>query len=361
RAFVGETVAVTLSVTNRKLLPLPGLRVDDYLPVELVFTDVTPEASHIPGLAFIRQHFSLSWFERAARTYHFDCRRRGLYIFPQLRLETGDPFGLFPVQAEIRQEDRLIIYPQVKPVAGLDLPAKTLFGPAVADRRMLEDPVYLRGVRPYQPQDSLRYIHWKATARTDALQTKMFEPTTAPAVVFLVNVATFSKSWRGIDPVLLERVVSVAASLCAYAVEQKLMVGLSANGTAYRSDQQLRVLPSRSPQQLTRLLEALASVRGIASSEFEPFLLRDSSRLPWEATLVVITAVVTPGLEEGLLRLKDAGRKLVLLSLAETPPRRIRGVLTYHLPGRQQDEAFHFTPVGGAPEDRPAKPEEAGP
>lgn len=345
RAFVGEVVEVTFSVTNRKPLPLPHLRIDDYFSEDLIFTDLKPETSHIPGLSIFKQYFSLSWFERTGRTYHLDCRQRGLYTFPQLRIQTGDPFGLFTVQRELIQEDRLIIYPEVKPVAGLDFPAKELLGAKVADRRLFEDPIYMRGIRPYQPEDDLRHVHWKATARTDVMQTKMFEPTTAPNVVLFVNIATLSRLWQGVDPELLERVVSVAASLCAYAVENRLMIGLAANGTAFRSDQPLRVLPSRSPQQLTRLLEALAGIRGYAGSEFETFLLHESSRLPWGSTILIITAVVTPELEVVMLRLKDAGRKLVLLSMAEAPPRWLRGVLTYHLPGRTVEEAYHFIPA----------------
>ena len=60
---------------------------------------------------------------------------------------------------------------------------------------------------------------------------------------------------------------------------------------------------------------------------------------------MIVTAVVTPELEVVLLRLKDAGRKLVLLSLADEPPRWIRGLVIYHLPGRAEDESFHFMPV----------------
>ena len=233
----------------------------------------------------------------------------------------------------------------VKPVSGLQLPQKEPFGPQIADRRILQDPIYMRGIRPYQPEDDLRFVHWKATARAQALQTKIFEPTSTLTLVLFVNISTLTNPWEGIDPVLLERVVSVSASICAYAIGERLAVGLSANGALPLSDQSLRVLPGRSPQQLTHLLEALAAIRGVVSSKFEDFLLHDSARLPWGATLMIVTGVVTPALEAVLLRLKDAGRRLVLLSLAEQPPRWMRGVVTYHLPGRGEDEVFAFEPV----------------
>ncbi len=345
RAFVGETVEVTLTVTNRKILPLTRLRLIDHVSEQLVFTDLTLRTSALAGLAQIRHHFALSWFERVTRTYHLQCQQRGIYHFRNARAQTGDPFNFFTLEADIGVVDRLIIYPTVKPVTGLYLPDKEPFGPQVAERQLLQDPIYMRGVRPYQPEDSLRFVHWKATARMQELQVKIFEPTSVPNLMLFVNISTFAKGWTGIDPVLLERVVSVAASICAYAVEARLLVGLSANGALPRSDQPLRVLPSRSPQQWTRMLEALAAIRGVSSGQFEPFLLHESGRLSWGATLMIVTAVVTPELEGVLLRLKDAGRKLVLLSLADEPPRWIHGLVIYHLPGRAADENFHFVPV----------------
>ncbi len=101
-------------------------------------------------------------------------------------------------------------------------------------------------------------------------------------------------------------------------------------------------MPSRNPQQLTCLLEALAGIDGFAGTAFEDFLLHQSLRLPWGATILEVTQVVSPELEAVLLRLKQAGRKLVLLSLADEPPARLPGVLTYHLPGRVVAAEYHF-------------------
>jgi hypothetical protein len=62
-------------------------------------------------------------------------------------------------------------------------------------------------------------------------------------------------------------------------------------------------------------------------------MLRESPRLPWAATLVVVTAVVTDEIMVALLRLKEAGRRVVLISLAEEPPpMNLGNILTYHIP-----------------------------
>ena len=88
-------------------------------------------------------------------------------------------------------------------------------------------------------------------------------------------------------------------------------------------------------QPLLISLEALAAATSFATSSIESLLLTESARLPWGATLVVVTGIVTEELLATLLRLHQVGRRLVLVSLAEQAPDTAflpPGILTYHLP-----------------------------
>jgi uncharacterized protein (DUF58 family) len=229
----------------------------------------------------------------------------------------------------------LIVYPQVLPLAALGFPPKEPFGEVKASSRIFEDPSRPIGVRDHQPQDSFRHVHWKATARRQELQAKVYEPTTSHNLVIFLNVATFARHWQGVSPALLERAIALAASVASHGFEQRFQVGLVANGSIPHSDQPIKVLPSRRPDQLARLLEALAAVTSFATSSIESLLLAESSRLPWGATLVVVTTVVTEEILSALVQLRDSGRRLVLVSLEEElelPLPRVSGILTYHLP-----------------------------
>ncbi|MFO7679297.1 MAG: hypothetical protein R6X34_04550, partial [Chloroflexota bacterium] len=58
-----------------------------------------------------------------------------------------------------------------------------------------------------------------------------------------------------------------------------------------------------------------------------------SPRLPWAATVILVTAVVTDEILIVLTRLQEAGRKVVLISLAPAPPPKgVERILTYHIP-----------------------------
>jgi uncharacterized protein (DUF58 family) len=152
-------------------------------------------------------------------------------------------------------------------------------------------------------------------------------------VLIFLNVATFSRHWLGQIPELMERAISVAGSLAALCSEMHLPVGLIANGFLPGSDQPLRLLPGRSPDQLLHILELLAAVTAFATQPIEELLLRESPRLPWGSTLLVITAVAHEELLATLLDLQRSGRKVVLFTLAERPPERdLPAILVYHLP-----------------------------
>jgi uncharacterized protein (DUF58 family) len=386
RAFIGETVDLTLTVENRKLLPVAWLRVQDEWPADLhlaedsnvrsdagAASDVRyPSAgpggapvselrtTPIPERNLLTNVFSLRWYERVRRHYTVLCEKRGYYRLGAARATSGDILGMQRREYAYSSLDWLLIYPRVLPIEELGLPPKNPFGEVRARQQIFEDPARTIGVRDHQPEDGFRRIHWKATARTQgargarALQSKVYEPTTSFTLVTFVNVATFDRYWYGTIPELLERCITVAASVCAYAAERRYVIGVVANGTVPRSDQPIKVLPGRDPQQLSRVLEALAVVTPVATQSIAELLAHESPRLPWGATLAVVTANVNDELYSTLLRLHDAGRRLVLLSLAQDPPDPVvsEQILTYHLPDAasayyplQTSAAWQLSPV----------------
>lgn len=332
RAFPGETLHMTTRVTNRKFLPLSWLEVSDEVPTALPLEQIALVPTHVPHISRLDTVLSLRWYERVSRHYDMACTARGVYTLGPVHLKSGDIFTLFETQEDREDRDRLVVYPRIWPLEELGLPSKDPFGERQAYRRLIEDPLRTSGVRDYHSEDSLRYIHWKVTAHRGDLQVRVFEPTATLNLVILLNVATFEYHWQGFVPELLERTISVAGSLVAWAVGRKYKVGLVANGSMPLSDQPIRVPPGRSPDQLAVILEALAAVTSFATMPIPELLRRESPRLPWGATLVVVTAIVTEELAVAILGLKEAGRRMALVSLAEEIPPPLHGVTVYHLP-----------------------------
>lgn len=317
RVFVGETIDLSVQVSNRKVLPLAWVKIDDQFPAMLTPENKTLAPSHIPLTAYLSQRAALGWFERARWSYRLPCKQRGYYPLGPARLRSGDLFGLFERERVNPHVDRLIVYPQIKPMEDWGLPPKDPLGDIQARVPIFEDATRARGVRDYRTDDAPKHVHWRATARRGELQVKVYEPTISFQWVLFVNVATFPLAWQGVNSELLERVISLAASIANYAAEHKVSVGLVANGTWPDSDQRLRILPSRDPDQLRNLLEALAAVTSFVTTPIESLLRSEAASLSWGAALVMITGIVTPGMLAEMLRLRQAGRKLALISLDE--------------------------------------------
>ncbi len=333
RAFLGETVELTLEVHNRKFLPVTWLHVIDVFPATLPVQGHEVRVNPSTNLGEFISFWNPGIFGRLTRRFSVECSQRGYYSYGPATLSSGDGFGMFSAKGVLAGQQRLIVYPKLYKAEELRLPAKNPFGERMADTRLVEDPLRYAGIREWQPQDGMKRVHWKATARRQALLSRLYEPTQEPQVLIFLNVATLERHWLGHIPELMERAVSVAGSLAAVAAEERLPVGLIANGVLPGSDQPLRLLAGRSPDQLVRILELLAAVTPFASAPIEEMLLRDAPRLPWGATLVVVTAIAHEGLLAALLELRRAGRKVLLFTLAEAPPAAVLpGITVYHLP-----------------------------
>lgn len=337
RAFVGEMVELRLSVANRKFLPLTWLRIADVFPTELPLIGATVVKRHDTNLGEMGTFWSLKSYERLERSFQLQAVQRGYYRFGPSRWETGDLFGLFHSVHQHDDEQTLIVYPKVIPLTSLGLPAKEPFGDLRAPHFVFTDPLRTVGIRDYHPEDDFRFVHWKASARRQQLQTKVLEPASSHNLLVALDVVTLPHHWQGLIPEVLEQAISVAASLCYYGLEQRWPTGLIANGALPRSDQPLKLLPGRAPAQMTAILEMLAVITPFVTAPIEKLLAAEAARLPWGSTVVVVSAIVTPALAATLLDLQRAGRRLALISLDPAPlPPALRNVLVYQLP-RQPD------------------------
>ncbi len=313
RAFWGKSVAMSHVIINNKPLPLPWIAVEDQYPVALkMISQAHPYAARLRMMGFSAA-FSLAWYERVTRHYTFLCTARGEYEFGPLEIKSGDIFGLFRRTATVELPGTLLVYPRYVPVEQLGIPARQPFGDHKSTQMIVTDPLRLRAVREYAYGDNPRHIHWKATARRGALQTRLFEPSATPQLYVFLNQDTFVHMFEGLDAQTLELTISVAASVANYALEEGWMVGMQINTFAVASDRQVKVPPSRDSGQLTRILESLARIKGWSGLPMEELIRAQRYSLPRGATLVVVTGIVTADMLDVLLSLRRAGHPVTLI------------------------------------------------
>jgi uncharacterized protein (DUF58 family) len=229
-------------------------------------------------------------------------------------------------------EDRVVVFPEVRPVQELGLRADDPFGRRRSPQQLFQDNNQPVGIRDYRPGDSFRRIHWPATARVGALQSRVYQPVSGHDLIVCLNVTTLADHWMSGRQGLLEELVRMAASMVSKAVEEGYRVGLVSNGSIAHGGRPFRIMPGRSRQHLPHLLEALAGLTPIVTTPFDRFLLSQAPHLQYGSTLIVLTAITSPALVEVLIRLRERTRRSLLISLAEEAPPFVPGVQTVHRP-----------------------------
>ena len=332
RVFIGEETTLSVIVTNRKPVPLGRLLIEDEVPNPIEFADADLVTNFHPNSTVLRHSTSLAWYERIKWEYRIKSDQRGLYRIGPARLESGDLFGFFRSQKLVPDDVYLLVYPKVVPLPELGMPAIRPLGETRGGIAIFQDPSRPRGIRDYQVGDPMKTVDWKVSAKMQKLQVRTFEPSSAFTVVLVVVVETTEHPWEGYSPADLETVIVAAASVAAYASEREYNLGLFSNGTPILADRPMKIPPTRSPEQLTIILEALATIRPLPVGPMAPQLIEQARQIPVGTTLVIVAALVSAEMAEAIVNLKRQGYQLVLVYVGSREcPELPDGVLVHRL------------------------------
>ncbi|HMT21093.1 MAG TPA: hypothetical protein PKE20_07610, partial [Promineifilum sp.] len=152
RAFLGESVDVMLTLTNKSRLAVPWLQFQESVPPELRLQATTSRVVTLRGRETV--HYS----------YQVKAMQRGYYQLGPLRITSGDLFGLARQRFGTLPADHLTVYPRIISLTQLGLPSRLPFGSIASRQRLFEDPARPMGVREFHSGDSLRHMNWKASA-----------------------------------------------------------------------------------------------------------------------------------------------------------------------------------------------------
>lgn len=289
RAQMGQIFEERFEIDNPNRLPRLWIEVRD--------------ESSLPGTQASRLFPLVE--SRRGRTYLARTRllKRGVYPLGPSVLESGDPFGLFPVSRKYPADESLLVYPLLAEVRSFPTPAGIIPGGEALRRRTQQVTPNAAGVRDYAPGDPLNRIHWVSTARRGRLIAKEFELDPQAEVWIFLDASRTGQSslpyeppsqdaedlWKRsgqlqLPPSTEEYGVSVAASLVRYFLRQGRTVGFASAG------QSLSVIPpDRGARQLSKILESLALLRSEGSLPLRSLVELQAQHMARGSTIVLIT------------------------------------------------------------------------
>lgn len=378
RLFPGESIEVVLRAENRKPLPLPWLEVEDEVPAGLRHESVAAVGGQ-QSVPVVRSA-GVSWYSAVKWRYRLRARRRGYYPLKPVQVSSGDIFGLYRRTREWAASQAIIVYPRLLEPREMMLPSLNPVGDSVSASRVFEDPSRTVGIRDYSPGDSLRRIHWKATARRAALQVRIFEPTTTLKPLLFLAVDAFpgvqeralsgtaasgrpagvtspgsapgataadsaqaeaaAEAARRAAREVFEFAISATASLARNVIEQNGQVGLWVNSRLADTGQPATIPPSGGLPHLMAILEALAKVTAEAGDPFAAFFDANRRHLAFGTTPMFVIGEVPEGLAPVLVDLVERGHRphviQVRRSRKPSPEEHLPGVAWYAVRPRRR-------------------------
>lgn len=201
-------------ITIKRSVPFPLF----YLIVE----DVLPEK--LSGQRRMKEPKKLlfPWFKKTIEMqYELGRMPRGEHRFTQVRVRTGDLFGLIDKEMTFAAENYFLVYPHTVDLKYRQNEKQFEQGAINSKAKFWQDTTMAIGIREYQPGDRFSWIDWKATARRDRIMTKEFEQMQSHDVVVIMD---------RVKSAVFEEIVTFSASLARAIIKSGAKVGFVSAG-----------------------------------------------------------------------------------------------------------------------------------
>lgn len=325
-ATVGDSVHEELKLINSSLLPAIWVEIVDTsttlsTPVRMV-SDVGAKTSRTRYLSHL-------------------CRQRGLYSIGPTRLRTGDPFGIYTLTVHDYHSDTILVTPPLLPMTQLRIALAGWAGDQRRRRGALEREISDVGLRNYLPGDSLRRIHWHASAHFDELIVRQLEASASGDWWIFVDLEARIQAGKDRDSTL-ELAIVLAASLAMRGLKEHRLVGLALVGPDL-----VWLEPRSDSAHRWRILRALAMA---GAGEYSLADLLGMRHPTQTATMIAITPSTDPGWIVAAGRRRGAGQVALLVDPAEfggpIKQSKVASALAYsgipfhHIPRSLLEEAY---------------------
>lgn len=209
----GEHVNVEYKVSNTSFLPIPHAKIEFFVSEKF---DV---GSSLKEIAYFKNYQMINFSKEIV------CKYRGYYKLGKAKVEIYDPMLLSSREIVFDKEIDLIVRPKVHSVASFLKDTNDLHGTMKSHEKTEEDRTNIANIRPFERGDQLKNIHWKLTAKTGELQTKVFEQTLSARFFIVLNGSSsqFKDGMRFEDE---EEMVSCCASYVKDALQNGVQTRL---------------------------------------------------------------------------------------------------------------------------------------
>ena len=224
-ANYGEDVELIEVAENRKRLPLPFIILKFEAPRELKFYDManTSTSDHL----YREDMLTMKAFSKHTRRIRAMCSKRGYYVFPRVGITTSDLLLIERFTRDFPNDSHLVVLPEILNTDMIQMLTSVTLSELQCRRTLLTDPFTLAGIREYGPDDPMKSINWKASAKTGELMVNQNASTCTQKVHIFLNLDTYNQK-RSTS--LLEKSISLTYTYLRELAELGIPASVYTNG-----------------------------------------------------------------------------------------------------------------------------------
>ncbi len=224
-ANFGEDIELVEIAENKKRLPLPFIILKFECPRELKFYDMNNTSTS--DFLYREDMLTMKAFSKHTRRIKARCSKRGYFVFPRVGITTSDLFLTERFTMDFPNDSYLVVLPEILDTDLMRMLTSITLSELQCRRTLLTDPFTLAGIREYGPDDPMKSINWKASAKTGELMVNQNASTCAQKVHIFVNLSYYNPKH---SVSLLEKSISLAYTYLRELAENGIPASIYTNG-----------------------------------------------------------------------------------------------------------------------------------
>ena len=246
--------------------------------------------------------------ESATLKYTKQIKFRGVYYVNDIKLSTDFPLGFWKIEKTYPLKSKIIVYPEfyeapqfVTTFKGI----KTEFANTTSNIPGLGGNFY--EIREFQPGDSLKYIHWRATARKGKLMVKQLEKFTLSNLSIIFDNSSTLVLGLG-EESNLEYAIKTAGTIANRALSSRYHVKF-----IYYNENKGQVEFLKAYGRMGPILNTLAGIKISENIKSEQLINKALPEIEKESVAVFILLSLTEKTTRKIISLNESGIECVLV------------------------------------------------
>lgn len=287
---VSDTASISIIVENLGIIPSPYLYVESKVLRQLI-------KGYKGNLIFLGVNNN-KWI-----TNEILFKKRGIYDFGDISLETNDLFCIFKSTRNIHNKLDIIVYPKVYDLSNVNLSGRHSYENLINSKSGIDDLTLIKDIRKYNVGDNLKKVHWKLSAKHGELYVKNFDSVSGKECNLLINMHSNNLS-NELSEIIEEDMVDFSVSLTKYMMNARIKTRLFIHAKEQKNiDVEFR-------EDFSGVMEYFLTARSDATTEFDSFIKLNLRHIPKGNWIGIISVTVDDNLRNILMNLKGMGYKV---------------------------------------------------